>query len=186
MRSPAKSQGRTRTVTRSDVQERASAKRRRPVVQAFFRIDSSNRRYGRQHCNRNSCGLEQNKCRRRRRPVQTVIRQMLPFAVERLRCCALRRSRFLWCDRVVSRRDVYGQRKNSAKYQRSKPSVIPRSERDEDSRSLPTARGTWIPPFARDDNRNFVGDLTMSFAHSAGSPGTASVVCSLRLPYTSK
>ena len=59
-------------------------------------------------------GFEQNKRRSRSRPVQTVLQQMLPFGIERLRRYDLCRS-FLSRYRAVPGCDADRERKNGAK-----------------------------------------------------------------------
>ncbi len=79
--------------------------------------------------------------------MEAIIQQMLPLAIERLQRCAFRRSCFLGRDRAVSGRDVYSERKNGTKYQRSTPerflthvsNVISRNECDEESGISPAA-----------------------------------------------
>src|SRR5580698_1159194 len=99
------------TRTRANVPERASAMRRRPLIQAFFRIDSSNERYEREHRTGKSRWSEQNKFRGGHRPVQAVIQQMLPVNGGGLRRWCFWPPYFGLRDRGVSGRDVYGQRK---------------------------------------------------------------------------
>jgi hypothetical protein len=120
--------------------------------------------------------------------MQTVLQQMLPFGVERLRRNDLGRSSPAHYDAVPGC-NADRKRKHGTKNQRSSPErmlrnaspVIPRSESDEESRCSPPTRRTWIPSFARDDKWD-VSDLRTSSPHSAGSPGKPSAACSLRRP----
>jgi hypothetical protein len=129
---------------------------------------------------------EQNKRRSRSRPVQTVLQQMLPFGIERLRRYDLCSS-FLSHYRAVPGCNADRERKDGAKNQCSSPerlltnasSVIPRSKNSEEP--APPTKRTWIPRFAWDDNWD-VSDLRTSFPHFVGSPVTPSPTCSLRLP----
>jgi hypothetical protein len=118
--------------------------------------------------------------------VQTVLHQMLPFGIERLRRYDLGRS-FLSHYRAVSGCNADRKRKDGAQNQCSSPerlltnasSVIPRSKNSEEP--VPPTERTCIPRFARDDKWD-VSDLRTTFPHFVGSPVTPSATCSLRLP----
>jgi hypothetical protein len=90
--------------------------RRRPVVQAFFRITPRNRRSGNQYDRGKSRGFEQNELRDGSRPVEAVIQQMLSLGIEGPRRYGLCRPSFIAHDRAVSGREADRERKGGAKY----------------------------------------------------------------------